>query len=125
MVTITNDGPTILGAATTFTATLSFPNQTVDDTSPVRKIHPSDRTEYIYIWKQEVCGEPKTTEIRQNLACNFTQIYTCSEDVGEHTVQLHVDVRKEVHVFILKHIASNSTKFQITGKTFSGLEYHL
>ncbi|XP_038064225.1 transmembrane protein 130-like [Patiria miniata] len=110
-VLITNDGPTILGATTTFTAKLSFVNETVK-TLPSNKTAKGEPTYlYAYYWKQWICDEYKVVEIKQNASCNFTQTYTCSGDIGSHTVT--VDVRK--NTFIIKPlVTSNTTAFQIS-----------
>ncbi|XP_022092326.1 transmembrane protein 130-like isoform X3 [Acanthaster planci] len=112
-VSITNDGPTIVGATTTFTAKLSFVKETHENLPKpfVGRQKPSPTFLYEYVWSQWICGLPSVSKILQNSTCNFTQTYDCSEDVGLHTVT--VTVRK--NDFILKpFVVSNSTSFQIT-----------
>ena len=109
---VTNDGPTILGSNTTFRATLSFLGQK-DERLPT--LH-QEKMLYDYSWEQTICGMVQTVHMKQNLTCNYTQVYSCPEDVGRHSLKVTVRIRE---FFVYRLIAVNTSEFVITGKSFS------
>lgn len=78
-VSIVNDGPTILGASTTYHATINNV--------------PPDVTAFVCSWTEWKCGrlipDFSQTNVTDN-KCQLSSIYDCSEDVGLHPVFLVV-----------------------------------
>ncbi|XP_033631067.1 transmembrane protein 130-like [Asterias rubens] len=104
---VTNDGPTILGSNTTFRATLSFLGQK-DERLPT--LH-QEKMLYDYSWEQTICGMVQTVHMKQNLTCNYTQVYSCPEDEGRHSLKVTVRVWELIGY---RRIAVNTSEFVIT-----------
>ncbi|XP_072044587.1 uncharacterized protein [Amphiura filiformis] len=98
MLTIVNDGPTILGANTTYYATVSS--------------LPNPGAKYICYWSELKCGKLmptwSTTELISN-KCNTTSRYNCTQNLGDHTMLLRI-----LHKGSMKEIATSISTVEIT-----------
>ncbi len=72
---------------------------------------PQKKVLYDYQWKQTICGRVQTVQMRQNLTCNYTQVYSCPEDVGLHSLTVTVGIREFI---VYRRIAVNTSEFLIT-----------
>lgn len=102
-VTVVADGPTLLGATTTFVATLDTGSDSQDTT-------------YKYTWS-EVFGYllPRVKDIYSEENCTFSRPYTLPEDVRDHIMS--VKVYRKSGIFPVM-VAQGSVTFQVTGEIY-------